>query len=107
MCKKRRREKGFEDGPRGENCNILQLIIFCYELYCELPKVVTKCIHASIQHIMELIMLKIQAQLKYFLVPIVGNSCEPSSIGLFQLFNLVRFIFRFKLLSQKIYLGVI
>jgi len=56
---------------------------------------------------MELIMLKIQAQLKKKLVPIVGNSCEPSSIGLFQLFNLVRFIFRFKLLSQIFYLGVI
>jgi hypothetical protein len=68
---------------------------------------VTKCIHASIQHIMELIMLKIQAQLKKKLIPIVGNSCEPSSIGLFQLFNLVRFIFRFKLLSQIFYLGVI
>jgi hypothetical protein len=56
---------------------------------------------------MELIVLKIQVQLNLFLVTIVGNSCEPSSIGLFQLFSLVRFILRFKLLSQILYLGVI
>lgn len=107
MCKKRRRKQRVWRWAKVWEFQHLATYHLCHELFCKLPKVLTKCIHASIQHIMELIMLKIQAQFLKKLVTIVRNSYEPSSIGLFQLFSLVRFILRFKLLSQLVYLGVI